>query len=159
MFQSYTNIHIRCWAPGCTGQKCKGTGLLLLQFYAVYWEIKCNTVCHVCLSVIQQGCDPAHRWCLCWSNCGPELKPEQDQCPRGPWQTAPGSIPRNTVVLCSGFSWLWSVWETWSKITCSWEFRYKSVPIVPFCNMQIIMNICIFLHFCVWYMYYLRQML
>lgn len=123
----------------------------------VCWEVSAaqSVVC-VCLRFRDPF--PAPWWCLWSSHHGAELKPEQDQCPRG--QTAPGSVPRNAALLCSGFSWLWSVWETWSKIICSsWEFRYKSLPIVPFCNMQIIMNICIFLHFCVWYMYYLRQML
>lgn len=48
-----------------------------------------------------------------------------------------------------------------SKIVLFLENSVKnaSIPIVPFSNMQIAMNIHIFLHFCVWYMYYLRQML
>lgn len=160
MFQSYTNIHICCWTPGCTDQKCKGTGLLLLQFYAVYWEIKCNTVCPVCLSVIQQGAFPSTPGVFVLITSGARAGAQTGSVPHSALANSSREHSQEHCCHCSGFSWLWSVWETWSKIICSsWEFRYKSVPVVPFCNMQIIMNICIFLHFCVWYMYYLRQML
>lgn len=149
-FQSCTNIPCLCWAPGCELRAGEALGSSCSSF--VQFAERTSATCSVlCDSVGSRGIHPSTPVTLCKSEYLAE--------------TTTGAVPQRAlanrnIVPRSGFSWLGSIWTVGSELICSsWELRYKSVPIVPFCNMQIIMSICIFLHFCVWYMYYLRQML
>lgn len=160
MFKSYTNIHLCCLATGCTDQKCKDTRHSLLKFYAIYWEKKkCNTDCHVCLFVIQYPF-PAHKWCLVevlimlWTDAKAKTKLVLQRALTNSFRKySQKYYYRN----CSAFREPWSIWKMLTKIVLFLE--NASFLIVPFSNTQTVMNIHIFLHFCVWYMYYLRQML
>lgn len=141
-FQSYTNVEICGWA----GQRWKALGSFCCSFLQFRENNSVLCVCCGSAGILSQHGDSVLIKFV-W------LKPNQNQCSRGTQGAFPGILAFILVLVVCGQC------EGSEMICSSWELRYKSIPTVPFCNMQIIMNICIFLHFCVWYMYYLRQML